>query len=253
MAINLLTNHDFKPKTAEEAARLFRRKVALTSDQFERLSAEQRAQAVRIAKVNNARLVQRAREILETHIRDGTPWADVRRTLMELFDTAGIPRPAVGRIRLIFHQNTMQAYSAARRETLDQPHVAEAFPYRRYATVGNGTPGVRRVRAEHAVLHGKIFAWNDPFWDRFTPPWDYGCRCTFAALTAGQVKARRVTVYTYSGGAIRPAPANKQLSGGRRARPVPLKPKPGFGSGRIEKFDLSGLDADLRKAIEKAI
>ena len=253
MAINVLTEHDFKPRRAEEAARLLRKKVALTSEQFDRLSAEQKANAFRIAKVNNARLVQRARDIVVRHVREGTPWPDVRRQLMALFGTEGLPRPAISRIRLIFHQNTMQAYSAARRQTLDSPEIARAFPYRRYMTVGNGTPGVRNVRPEHAVLHGKVFAWDDPFWDRFTPPWDYGCRCTFVALTAGQVKGRRVTVWTYSGGAIRPAPAKKQLTKGRRGKAVKLAPKPGFGSGKIENVDLSGLDEDLREAIEERI
>ena len=251
MPINVLSDVDFKPRTAVEARDALGRKIALTSDEFDRLTAEQRNQAFRIATVQNARLIQRAREILERGVEQGTSWTEIRRELMRLFDIEGIPAPALHRIRLVFHQNTMHAYSVARRETLDKPHIARVFPYRRYMTVGNGTPGVRNVRPEHAALHGLVFPWDDAFWDHFTPPWDYGCRCTFLALTAGQVEGRGVTVWTYRGGTIRPLPQSRQPSGQQRRGSIRMKPKPGFGSGRIPRFDLSGLDADLRKAVKE--
>jgi len=176
MPIRVLTKDDFSPKTADEARRALRRKVPLTSDQFDRLIAAMKGRAFRIAGVHNARVVQRVRDLLEDAIREGTSFADWRRKVLELFETKGIPAPARNRLRTAFHQNTMDAYSKARREMLDSPDVAAAFPYRRYMTVGNGTPGVRNVRPDHAVLHGKVFRWDDRFWDRFTPPWDYGCR-----------------------------------------------------------------------------
>jgi len=34
-----------------------------------------------------------------------------------------------------------------------------------------------RVRPEHKALDGTIRPFNDPFWDKNTPPLDWGCRC----------------------------------------------------------------------------
>lgn len=40
------------------------------------------------------------------------------------------------------------------------------------------TAGDDKVRAEHAVLHGVTLPIDDPFWDEYLPPLDWGCRCT---------------------------------------------------------------------------
>lgn len=40
------------------------------------------------------------------------------------------------------------------------------------------TAGDDKVRAEHAVLHNTTLPINDPFWDEYLPPLDWGCRCT---------------------------------------------------------------------------
>ncbi|MDR2652063.1 MAG: minor capsid protein [Prevotellaceae bacterium] len=40
------------------------------------------------------------------------------------------------------------------------------------------TAGDDRVRADHAALNGTTLPMNDPFWTSYTPPLDWGCRCT---------------------------------------------------------------------------
>ena len=119
MPLNALTKYDFTPKTLDEAGKAFGKKAALTSDLFERLSVEAKAHAFRIANVHKAGLIQRARDIVEKAIREGTPFPEVRRELLALFDTEGIPRPALARLRTMFQQNVQQAYNDARRETLE--------------------------------------------------------------------------------------------------------------------------------------
>jgi len=244
MPIGALAEADFQPRPHGEAARHFAKKVPLTSEMFDRLTTEQRGRAFRIAKLDNARLVQRARDLLERAVRDGTSFRDFRRSLLEAFGGEGVPAPALSRLRLAFRQNSMAAYNDARRETLDDPEIAGAFPFRRYMTVGNGRAGVNNVRATHAALHGKVFRGDDPFWDIFTPPWEYGCRCTFIALTAGQVRRGRIMVWTYAGGGVRP------LTAKAKGRGFPLAPNPRF-SRALEDLDLGSLDDDLRKIVEE--
>ena len=239
MPLNVLTKADFEPRPATEAGRRFAKKAALTSDVFDRLSNEAKQHAFRIAKVNNARLIQRARDIVHRAIRDGASFRDVRRQLVELFDTEGLARPALSRLRFTFQQNAMQAYNDARRDTLDEAGIIKAFPYRQYLTVGNGRPGVNNVRPSHAALHGLIFKADDPFWDAHTPPWDYGCRCTFRALTTGQVRrmGKKVRGIGYIRKRIRVA--------GQKRRGIEANPK--FVRG---EFNLSAIDKELREALE---
>ena len=241
MPISLLTKTDFEPKSLAEAERHFAKKAALTADVFERLSVEAKQHAFRVAAVHKAGLIQRIRDVVKRAVRDGTPWPNVRRELMALFDTGGVPRPALGRLRTMFTMNTQQAYNDARRETLDDPEITGAFPFRQYLTVGNGTPGFKNVRATHAALHGLILRWDDPFWDSHTPPWEFGCRCSFVALTPGQVKKMgKVRDLAYVRKRIK-VPGEKRRG---------IKANPKFVRG---DFDLSGIDAELRKALEEMI
>ena len=234
MPISALTEKDFRARTFDQAAKAFGRKVPLTTEQFAELAAAQKQRAFRIAEVNNARLIQAVRNRLETAIKSGRPFRDFRAELLKLFEAADVPAPAMHRLKLLFRQNTLQAYSDARRETLDKPHITAAFPFRQYLTVGNGTPGYRNVRRDHAVLHGLVFRWDDPFWKRYTPPWDYNCRCTFRAVRASEVKRKKLKVRGVS----------------HVQRRLKVKPHADFGVDLAGEFDLSGLDAELRKAID---
>lgn len=242
MSLNLLTKIDFKPRPANEAAKAFGRKTAVTSDVFEALSQRAKALAFRIAGVHKASLIQRARDIVKKAIRDGTPYADVRRKLLELFDTEGIPRPALSRLRATFQHSAQQAYNDSRRELLDEPDVTAAFPFREYFTVGNGTPGVNGVRATHAALHGLVFRWDDPFWNSFTPPWEFGCRCGIRPLTAGMVKRGRIKVR--NAGFVT---KGLRVQGQRRRG---LSPNKAFDRS---KPDFKGIDSEIRRAIEGAL
>lgn len=50
--------------------------------------------------------------------------------------------------------------------------TADLFPNLEYRTAGDA-----QVREEHRKLHGIIRPINDPFWDKYYPPNDWGCRC----------------------------------------------------------------------------
>jgi len=247
MPLSVLTQTDFTPRPATAAAGHFAKKAALTSAAFEKLSTEAKAHAFRIATVHKARLIQDVRNKVLASIEKGTDWAEVQRNILKAFDTEGVPKPTLPRLRTMFQMNTQQAYNDARRATLDEPSVSEAFPYRQYLTVGNGVAGINGVRPTHAALHGKIFAWDDPFWDWVHYPVGrgevaYGCRCTFIALTPGQVKALGVRVI--------------DLDYVRERIKVPGTNERGIAENPAlvrGKFDLRSIDEELRKAVEAEI
>lgn len=236
LSISAVTAYDFQPRPATEAAAHFARKAAVTPEFFDRLSAEGKRRAFKVAGLHKVRLVQRARDIVHRAIRDGTDFGEVRRNLLALFD--GDLKPTAARLKLTFQQNAQEAYNDARREVLDDPEITAAFPWRQYLTVGNGTAGINGVRPEHAALHGLVFRWDDPFWDSHTPPWDYNCRCTFVALTDGQV--RRMGIKVRDEAYVR----RRIKVAGRKERGI--EANPAFARG---KLDLSRLDDDLRALI----
>lgn len=47
--------------------------------------------------------------------------------------------------------------------------------------------GDSRVREAHHKLDGKVFATNDPIWDKIYPPNGWGCRCTVVPAAADAV------------------------------------------------------------------
>jgi len=241
MPLSVITKSDFTPRTADQAAGAFARKAALTSEAFDKLSVEARQQAFRIAGVHKVRLVQRARDLVHRAIRDGWGMDRVQRELLKLFDTEGVPPPALSRLRFVFQENAQQAYNDARRETLDEPEMARMFPYRQYMTVGNGTPGVRGVRPTHAALHKLVFKWDDPFWNYY-PERGVGCRCFFHGLTRKQV--RRMGVKITGGDYVR----KRIRVRGQKGRGI--KPDPRFKRGA---FDVKGVDAELQKVLKEMV
>ena len=242
MTLSLLTESDFQPRSADDAAAHFGRKVPLTSEVFDRLSREAKSRAFRIAGVHKANLIQLARDIVKRAIRDGTPYPEVRSKLLALFDTKGVPRPALPRLRLMFQQNAHQAYNDERRAALDDDNLSAAFGFRQYLSIGNGTAGVRNVRPSHAALHGLVFAWDDPFWNDHTPPWEFGCRCFFRPLTRKQVA--RMGVKVRNVGFVR----KRIRVAGQKNRGIAASDN--FARGG---FDLSKIDAELRRALEEMI
>jgi len=65
---------------------------------------------------------------------------------------------------------------------------AEIMPYLEFLTAKD-----ERVRAEHSALDGVIRPVDDPFWDTFYPPLDWGCRCDVVQVTNPDAKPTDVS------------------------------------------------------------
>jgi hypothetical protein len=90
---------------------------------------------------------------------------------------------------------------------------------------------MRGTRHQHKELEKlglngtAVYRRDDPFWDLFTPPWDYQCRCGVRMLTIAQAAGLGVkeAIEWLDTGV---APMRPEW----RYQDIPFAAKPGFGS-----------------------
>ena len=78
--------------------------------------------------------------------------------------------------RTVFNQ------SLAARQWMDFQRDKDLFPLLKYNTIGD-----ERVREVHVELDGIVRHIDDPFWRRYFPPNDWGCRCDVTSHEDGEV------------------------------------------------------------------
>ena len=146
------------------------------------------------------------RAAVQKAIDEGTTLRDFQKELKPLLKQKGwwgkVPDPknpekeiqlgSVRRLEKIFDINVRTAYQTGRYNDLAEN--AKFRPYWQYIAVMDD-----RTRKEHKSLHGKVFRWDDPFWDTFFPPNGWGCRCTVKSLSERELKQRGLTVENTDG------------------------------------------------------
>ncbi|KLU14280.1 hypothetical protein AFK69_01405 [Xenorhabdus sp. GDc328] len=62
-------------------------------------------------------------------------------------------------------------------------------PYWMYTGINDS-----HTRKSHLALHGRVFRYDDPFWQAFYPPNGWRCRCSVIALSDDDITARGIKV-----------------------------------------------------------
>jgi SPP1 gp7 family putative phage head morphogenesis protein len=91
------------------------------------------------------------------------------------------------RLKTIYRTNIQTSYMAGRYKI--QTENTDNRPYWQYVAVMD-----RRTRPEHAMLNGRVFRYDDPFWNEFYPPNGWGCRCRVRVLSEGNIQSRKLDV-----------------------------------------------------------
>ena len=183
----------------DKAAGWLRGKVVLGRAEFDELAPELKGWAFTCAGLDGERALERAREACAA-VPEGGDWEEsreaIKRELMaddvscfsflEMDALGGDERESVEaratrQAELVLRMNVGQAYAYAKTAMVDRH--ADIFTHKQYLCMEDD-----RVRPEHAALHGLVLPAADPFWSGHTPPWDFNCRCTFAALMASEVE-----------------------------------------------------------------
>jgi SPP1 gp7 family putative phage head morphogenesis protein len=99
-------------------------------------------------------------------------WKEFRSAAMEIDDT-------YNKRWLQTEFNQAQNAALQARRWNDAVKTADLYPNMEYIAVQD-----ERTRASHMKLHGTILPITDPFWNTYTPPIDWGCRCTLRRTDA---------------------------------------------------------------------
>lgn len=100
----------------------------------------------------------------------------------------GSPR----RLKTIYQTNLQTSYMAGRYKSFMDN--ADNRPFWQYVAIMDA-----RTRPGHAQLNGRVFRFDDPFWESFYPPNGWCCRCRVRALSHDNVADRDLEVESSEG------------------------------------------------------
>lgn len=190
----------FTMKPFQEAIDEFDSRRVVTRRTFDRMAAIAKARAFTVAGLAKKDLVQVVRDELKQSIVDGNDLRKFRKALKGRAELRGwlAPGPPTEvptvpgkpwHIETIYRNGVRSSHSRGQMIQRLDPDIRAAFPYWEIRTV----PDDRR-RNEHAKLHGKVLAVDDPFWRTVgAPPWGFNCRCRLVARTRRQAERKGVT------------------------------------------------------------
>ncbi|GJQ23583.1 hypothetical protein BIY37_04735 [Candidatus Brocadia sapporoensis] len=183
----------------EKAIEYFKAKgYQITWNWYEMLN-EAHAKAFTVAKAMNLDILQDIRGMVQKALDEGITSDTFVKELEPTLKAKGWWGKVMGedgkevqlgsprRLKNIYRNNLQSAYMAGRYQAFMEN--VDDRPYWQYVAVLDG-----RTRPAHAQLHGKVFRYDDPFWNDFYPPIDWGCRCRVRALDHENVQERNLRV-----------------------------------------------------------
>lgn len=191
----------------EEAIEYFKKKGYTFSWDWYDTWQEAHAKAFTVAKAMRMDILQDIRDMVQKALDEGIAFQQFKKELepklrakgwwgkKPIVDETGATEVQLGsphRLRTIYETNLQTAYMAGRyKEFMDN---VDDRPYWQYVAVMDS-----RTRPAHAALNGKVFRYDDPFWDTHYPPLGFNCRCRVRALSADNLKDRGLTVESSKG------------------------------------------------------
>lgn len=194
----------------------------LRKEDFAATAGEMQRKSFTVAGDLTQETIGQVRDVLVEQLQEGSTVARFREAVA---DRIGSSRLGPAHLENVYRTNLQAAYRDGREALLRNPIVSEVFPYQEYVPINDA-----RVRDTHRQL-GKlgldgtgVYRRDDPFWDYFTPPCGFQCRCGVIPLTLEQAAAKGVLE------------AKEWLQTGRpplfpehRLSAIPFPPEPGFG------------------------
>jgi SPP1 gp7 family putative phage head morphogenesis protein len=192
---------------APEALAYFRKKLAMTAEEFDALDYAYRDVAFTVARVDSLRIISQVKRALQDAIAQGTTMAAFVQTVDQIMDEAGMSRLNPRHVQTVFRTNTASAFMAGRMAIFDQLDEEE-FPLWEYQAILDD-----RVRPTHAILDGVRMTKGEFMAARLVPPLGFNCRCSLSP------------VHRSEGLSVKRPPAHIVVND----KVVTVGPDPGFG------------------------
>lgn len=173
------------PRKFKEAIDAFRKKVIVTSGEWDKLDAKAKQKAFRVAGVAQLDLVSDVWTAIDRAIRDGTTLEDFKRAIGDRVRRAwGGSVDAPGhRLDTIFRTNVQSAYSAGRWAQLTDDDVMESHPVWTFdAVLDDATTDVCED------CDGTTLDAGASWWDSHNPPLHFSCRSGIIPMTVEDAK-----------------------------------------------------------------
>lgn len=160
-----------------------------------------------VAKAMRDDILQDIRDIVQKAIEEGLSFRSFQKLLEPRLkakgwwgkaivgDETGAQQVQLGspwRLRTIYRTNMQTSFMAGRYRTFME--MTDNRPYWQYVAVLDS-----RTRPSHRALHGKVFRYDDPFWNYFFPPNGWHCRCSVRALSEKNIRDRGLVVENSEG------------------------------------------------------
>ena len=186
----------------DKAVEYFRSKGYTFSWDWWEVWQQAHAKAFTVAKAMQMDVLQDIREMVDRAIEEGLTFRQFRAELEPRLKAKGwwgkvwavdeqgrarrIQLGSPWRLKTIYRTNIQTAFMAGRYKA--QLDNAEARPWWQYVAVLDA-----KTRPSHRAMHGKVFRYDDPFWDHFYPPNGWNCRCRVRALSNAALRRRGIT------------------------------------------------------------
>lgn len=168
----------------EGALDFLRDRKAVSGRTYARLAQTDKLKIIGSSTISSARGASQLKQLILDSVREGEDEAQFRKRIADHIE---LRKSDANRI---LRTSTKQAYLGGMTETLEKPHVTQAFPYVMYVATHDG-----RTRDEHREMDGKIAKVGSAEYDHFVElQSEWHCRCSLIPLSAKQAQARGVDV-----------------------------------------------------------
>lgn len=171
----------------DEAIDSFRKKGFKQTFDWRDMQKEEHAYSFTVAKAMRNDILQDVRAAMDDVIAKGQTfeefksglkpqlvekgwWGRAEMTDPQTGEKRDVQLGSTRRLRTIFDTNLRTSYSAGRWEQIQR--TKKVLPFLRYVTAEDDD-----VRPAHRLLHNTVLPVDHPFWEKYYPPNDWGCRC----------------------------------------------------------------------------
>lgn len=158
-----------------------RNRVAVKDYYFEKLPQDLRSLSFTVSNLETLRQIEIVKKSLDNAIEQGESFTTWRDNL----DLSIIENLSRARLETVYRTNVSSVYNQSTRYNAV---TSDVTPYMMYSAIGDD-----RTRPEHMKLDGVVKKGDSIFWDKYTPPLGFNCRCSAVPISKSDADAQGIS------------------------------------------------------------